>query len=76
MLLLMHAAVVKIKEQTLDEDHPDRLASQHNLAIMYWDLGYRNAALQLMKHVVEIHRQVLDEHHPARTGSEACLERF
>jgi len=27
-----HQQVVKIKEQTLAEDHPDRLASQHELA--------------------------------------------
>ena len=67
--------VVQIREQTLAEDHPDRLASKNNLATMYWDLGRRSAGLQMMKHVVEIRRQVLDEHHPAREGSEAWLAR-
>jgi hypothetical protein len=68
--------VVKIREQTLAEDHPDRLVSQHTLATMYWDLGRRKVALDMMKHVVEIHRQVLDKYHPARTGSEAWLKHF
>ena len=68
--------VVKIREQTLAEDHPSRLASQQALATMFWDLGRRNASLQIMKHVVEIQRQVLDKHHPDRKNSEAWLEYF
>jgi hypothetical protein len=68
--------VVKIRQQTLAEDHPDRLTSQQVLAIMYWDLGRRKAAHDMMKHVIRKCRQVLDEYHPARTGSEAWLEHF
>jgi hypothetical protein len=30
--------VVKMREQTLAEDHPDRLASQQVLATVYWDV--------------------------------------
>ena len=68
--------VVKMREQTRAQDHPDRLASQQVLATMYWDLGRRNTALQMTNHVVEIRRQVLDEHHPDRVDSEAWLEHF
>jgi hypothetical protein len=68
--------VVKIEEQTLAEDHPARLASQHALAITYWDISRRNTALQMMKHVIKIRRQVLEKHHPARTASEGWLNHF
>jgi hypothetical protein len=70
------AQVVKIQEQTLAEDHPSRLASQQVLATMYWDLGRRNAALQITKQVIEIRRQVLNRYHLARTGSGAWLSDF
>ena len=68
--------VVKIEEQTLAEDHPSRLASQHNLATIFWSLDRRITSLQMMKHVVEIQGQLLDEHHPNRKASEAWLEYF
>ena len=68
--------VVKIREQTLAEDHPSRLASQQVLATVYWDYDRRNAALSITKRIVKIRRRVLDEHHPARTGFEAWLEYF
>ena len=58
--------VVMIQEQTLAEDHPYRLASQQMLAIVYWDVGRRHAALQMTKHIVEIRQQVLEEHHPVQ----------
>ena len=53
--------VVKIHKQTLAEDHPSRLASQHVLATIYWDLDRYSDAVQMMKHVVGIRSQVLDE---------------
>jgi hypothetical protein len=68
--------VVKIKEQTLAEDYPSRLASQQVLATMYGNLNRRNAALQMMKHIVEIQGQVLDEIHPDRINAETWLEQF
>lgn len=58
--------VAKIQEQILAEDHPDQLASQHALAVFYWDLGRRSTSLQMMKHVVSICQRVLDEHHMDR----------
>jgi hypothetical protein len=66
--------VREIQEQTLAEDHPDRLASQHELATIYWEIDRQIAALQMMEHVVEIQQQVLDEHHPDRMNSEYWLK--
>lgn len=74
--MLLLDLVVKIYKQTLAEDHPVRLASQQVLATMYWDLGRRNAALQMMRLVVEICRQVLDERHRNRMNSESWLKQF
>ncbi|KAL8724130.1 MAG: hypothetical protein Q9166_008117 [cf. Caloplaca sp. 2 TL-2023] len=74
--VLLLEEVVKIREQTLAEDHPSRLASQHELATIYWDLNRHNNAVHMMKHVVGIRSQVLDEQHPDRKNSEAWLEYF
>ena len=46
------------------------------LAKIYWDLGRRDTALQMMKHVVEIQRQALDGNHPDRINSEGWLNHF
>ncbi|KAL8847183.1 MAG: hypothetical protein Q9221_007768 [Calogaya cf. arnoldii] len=66
--------VVKIREQILAQDHPSRLASQHELATIYWDLNRHNNAVHMMKHVVGIRSKVLDEQHPDRKNSEAWLK--
>ncbi|KAF7505310.1 hypothetical protein GJ744_001013 [Endocarpon pusillum] len=42
--------VVKISEQTLAEDHPDRLASQHELARAYKANGQIKEAVSLLEH--------------------------
>jgi Tetratricopeptide repeat len=63
--------LLRIREQSLAEDHPDRLASQHNLAVFYWESGSHETALDTMARVVEIHKQVLEEDQPSRQSSEA-----
>jgi Tetratricopeptide repeat len=65
--------VVKIEEQLLVEDHPDRLASQHKLASVLWSSGAQRAALAIMIRVVELQSYVLDNNHPDRKLSEAWL---
>lgn len=40
--------VVAIREKTLAEDHPDRLASQYELAMAYRANGQANEAVQLL----------------------------
>lgn len=49
--------VVNICEQTLAEDHPDRLASELLHSTIYWKLENHQAAMQIMHQVVEIRRQ-------------------
>ena len=46
--------VVKIKEQTLAENHPDRLGSQHELAAAYQANGQIEEAMSLLRTVVKI----------------------
>jgi tetratricopeptide (TPR) repeat protein len=48
--------VVKIREQTLTEDHPDRLASQHALAIAYEANGQVKEAVSPLEQVVKIEK--------------------
>jgi tetratricopeptide (TPR) repeat protein len=65
--LLEH--VVAIKERVLAEDHPDRLASQHELARAYQANGQVKDAVWLLDHVVVIQERVLAEDHPDRLAS-------
>ena len=46
--------MVKIKEQTLTGDHPDRLASQHTLVIAYRENGQAKEAVLLLEQIVKI----------------------
>jgi hypothetical protein len=59
----------------LAEDHPDRLASQHNLASAYQDNGQVNDAVRLLEQVVAIEGRVLVEDHPDRLASQHELAR-
>ena len=71
--LLEH--VVKIREATLAETHPDRLASQHELARAYQANGQIEQAVELLEHVVKIHEATLAETHPGRLASQHVLAR-
>ncbi len=65
--------IVKIRETTLDEDHPSRLASQHVLAVSYQENGQTRQAVQLLEKVVNIEKTTLDEDHPSRQASQHVL---
>ncbi len=64
--------VVAIKG-TLAEDHPDRLASQHALAIAYKANGQVKEAVGLLKQVVAIREGMLAKDHPDRLASQHAL---
>ncbi|KAI0454131.1 acyl transferase/acyl hydrolase/lysophospholipase [Xylaria acuta] len=57
--------VVSTQEKTLAEDHPSRLASEHQLAIAYQNNGQVLKAVELLERVVSI-RKTLAEDHPFR----------
>jgi tetratricopeptide (TPR) repeat protein len=62
--------VVKIHKTTLAEDHPDRLASQHELGIAYQANGQVREAVALLEQVVKIEETTLAEDHPDRLASQ------
>jgi tetratricopeptide (TPR) repeat protein len=62
--------LVKIREQSLAEDHPDRLTSQHALAIAYRANGQVKEAVALLEKVVKIQEQSLAEDHPDQLASQ------
>jgi tetratricopeptide (TPR) repeat protein len=68
--VLMLEQVVKIQEQTLAKDHPDRLASQHELARTYHANGQVKEAVSLLEQVVKIQEQALANDHPFRLASQ------
>jgi len=61
------------RENTLDATHPDRLASQHALAVAYEENGQVPEAAALLKKVVAIYETTLDETHPSRLASQHAL---
>ncbi|KAF5236404.1 hypothetical protein FAUST_6554 [Fusarium austroamericanum] len=69
--LLEH--VVTIQKIMLAEDHPSRLASQHELAGAYKADGQTKKAVQLLEHVVKVRETTLAENHPDRLASQHVL---
>lgn len=69
--LLQH--VVRIKEIILIESHPDRLASQHELAGAYQANGQITEAVELLEYVVVRIREIIVPSHPSRLVSEQNL---
>ncbi|KAM0339923.1 hypothetical protein ACHAPU_010755 [Fusarium lateritium] len=64
--------LVAVEEMVLAENHPDRLASQHDLASAYLDNGQITEAIELLEHVVTA-SQTLMETHPDRLASQHQL---
>ena len=69
--LLKH--VVKVPETMLAENHPDRLASQHELARAYQANGQVKEAVDLLEYVVKVEETMLAENHPDRLASQHVL---
>lgn len=71
-------AVCKFREvhesraQRLAEDHPDRLASQHELARAYLADGQIKKAVDLLEHVVDVEEKLAKDH-PDRLASQYAL---
>lgn len=64
-----HAVVVR--ERVLAEEHPNRLTSQHDLAVAY--RADDRWARSRLKHVVAVRKKALVEEHPSRLASQHAL---
>ena len=62
-----------LEELKLTKDHPSRLASQHELGIVYRANGQIKEAVQLLEHVVKIGEKTLTEDHPDQLASQHAL---
>jgi tetratricopeptide (TPR) repeat protein len=58
------------RKSHLTEDCPDRLLSQHVLAMAYQADGQVRKAVELLKHIVTVEEKVLAEEHPDRLASQ------
>ncbi|KAJ5808734.1 hypothetical protein N7474_010003 [Penicillium riverlandense] len=56
-----------------NEEHADRLFSQHQLASAYLKAGQIKQAIVLLKHVVAVEEKILDEKHLDRLASQHAL---
>ncbi|KAL4943463.1 hypothetical protein BDV06DRAFT_221210 [Aspergillus oleicola] len=61
-------------KREFDEEHPSRLASQHELAGAYQANGQIKQAVELLEHVVTVKRTLAEEH-PSRLASQHELAR-
>ena len=61
------------RKDNFTEEHPGRLASQHNLACAYQEDGQVKKAVELLEHVVAVNIKVLTEEHPQRLASQHSL---
>ena len=65
--------MVAVRKTTLADDHPNRLASQHALAVAYEANGQIKEAIQLLEHVVAARKTTLADDHPSRLASQHTL---
>jgi hypothetical protein len=72
VVLLEH--VVAVREKVVAEQHPDRLASQHVLAMAYQADEQVQKAVELLEHVVAIEAHTLHVGHPSRLVSVEALD--
>jgi hypothetical protein len=66
--------VVAVSERVLAEEHPDRLASQHVLAMAYQADGQIKKAVEMLEHVVAVKARAMRTDHPSRLISQRALE--
>ncbi|KAH7012172.1 acyl transferase/acyl hydrolase/lysophospholipase [Microdochium trichocladiopsis] len=61
------------RDSRYPEEHPDRLASQHALAVAYEADGQVKKAVELLEHVVTVQERTLAEDHPSQLASQHTL---
>ncbi|KAJ5539309.1 hypothetical protein N7513_007641 [Penicillium frequentans] len=68
--VILFGDVCAWNESHYDEEHPDRLASQHTLARGYEFNGQIKQAVELFEYVVTVRERTLDEEHPDLLASQ------
>ncbi|KFY32634.1 hypothetical protein V493_00017 [Pseudogymnoascus sp. VKM F-4281 (FW-2241)] len=71
--LELQIQIVNLLESVLPIAHPDRLASQHQLADAYLKMGKVEKATELLEYVVKIREEALPINHPSRLASQHQL---
>lgn len=67
---------METRKRVLGFDHPDTLTSMANLAFVFWGLGFRGQAIQLMIEVVERRREEIGADHPDTLQSICTLHKW
>jgi hypothetical protein len=66
---------VEAWRKTLDEEDPDRLASEHALASAYLSNRQMDKAIILLEHAVAVKQEILADDNPGRWISRDLLQR-
>jgi hypothetical protein len=61
--------VMEVRKRVLGAEHPDTLASMHNLAVTFSDQGRWTEAEALQVQVMEVKKRVLGTEHPGTLTS-------
>jgi hypothetical protein len=61
--------MMQIKKRVLGDEHPDTLASMHNLAFTLQSQARHREAFVLMETCSQLREQVLDDQHPNTQSS-------
>jgi hypothetical protein len=62
--------VVRIRQETLDWKHRNRVSAEHLLGVAYLSNGQTKETVELLQHVVKVQETTLAETHPSRLASQ------
>ncbi|KAL6232292.1 hypothetical protein BDW75DRAFT_232903 [Aspergillus navahoensis] len=72
----LEVQVLDIQKQVLGPEHPDTLASMHNLAFILKQLGKTSVALSLIEKCADLRNKVLGSDHPHTISSFIALAKW
>jgi tetratricopeptide (TPR) repeat protein len=65
--------VLEIRRQALGEEHPDIASTLNNFAFLLYDMGDRQAAIDMETEAVAMYQRFFPDGHPALAGALATL---
>ncbi len=63
--LRIYEGVVNVKERVLGVEHPDTLATRHNMASALNEQGKYDESLRIYEEVLDVEERVLGAEHPS-----------
>jgi tetratricopeptide (TPR) repeat protein len=71
--IMLEEKIIGIEKSIIDDDHPDFISSQYDLAIFYRDNNQLEDSIELLEHVVEVDKKMFRRDHPDLLNSQHVL---